>query len=40
MCLLNFAVENETLQNATQQNDRLLEEKLSQLEETLTGVTP
>ena len=35
MCLLNFAVEHLNLRHTTQQNDRLLEEKISQLEEIL-----
>lgn len=35
MCLLNFAVEHLNLRDTTQQNDRLLEEKISQLEEIL-----
>ena len=32
MCLLNFAVEYVSLQNATQNDNRLLEEKINQLE--------
>ena len=39
MCLLNFAVEHVNLQNTTQQNDRLLEEKLNELEQVLTGTS-
>lgn len=35
MCLLNFAVEYVNLQNATQYDNRLLEEKMNQLEEVL-----
>lgn len=37
MCLLNFAVEYVNLQDVTQQNDRLLEEKITELEEVLSG---
>ena len=39
MCLLNFAVEHVNLQNTTQQNDRLLEEKITELEEVLSGAS-
>jgi len=37
MCLLNFAVEHEKLQNTSQDNVRLLEEKMTELEKVLTG---
>ncbi len=37
MCLLNFAVEQMSAQATYNENDRLLEEKLQQLEETLSG---
>jgi cell division protein ZapA len=37
MCLLNFAVEHVTLQNTTQKNNLLLEEKMIQLEQVLSG---
>jgi cell division protein ZapA len=39
MCLLNFAVEYVNLQDVTQQNDRLLEEKITELEEVLSGAS-
>ena len=39
MCLLNFAVEHVNLQHYTQQNDRLLEEKITELEEVLSGAS-
>ena len=39
MCLLNFAVEHVNLQHNTQQNDRLLEEKILELEEVLSGAS-
>src|SRR5688572_29583996 len=39
MCLLNFVVEHVNLQDAAQQDDRLLEEKISQLEEVLSGAS-
>jgi len=39
MCLLNFAVEHVNLQNTTQQNDRLLEEKLNELEQVLNSTS-
>lgn len=39
MCLLNFAVEHVNLQHNTQQNDRLLEEKITELEEVLLGAS-
>ncbi len=39
MCLLNFAVEHVNLQHHTQQNDRLLEEKITELEEVLSGAS-
>ncbi len=39
MCLLNFAVEYVNLQDVTQQNDRLLEEKILKLEEVLSDVS-
>jgi hypothetical protein len=39
MCLLNFAVEHVNLQHHTQQNDRLLEEKITELEEVLSGTS-
>ena len=35
MCLLNFAVECVNLQNANRNDNRLLEEKINQLEEVL-----
>ena len=37
MCLLNFAVEHEKLQNNTEDSSRLLEEKMIELEKVLTG---
>ena len=37
MCLLNFAVEHVALQNTTQQQNRLLEEKITQLDQVLSG---
>ncbi len=37
MCLLNFAVEQMSAQTANNENDRLLEEKIQQLEELLSG---
>ena len=37
MCLLNFAVEHVNLQQSTQQNHRLLEEKITQLDQVLSG---
>ena len=37
MCLLNFAVEFENLQNASKDNSRLLEEKMIELEKVLSG---
>ncbi len=39
MCLLNFAVEYLNLQEVTQQNDRLLEEKITELEGALVGAS-
>ena len=39
MCLLNFAVEHVNLQHHTQQNDRLLEEKITELQEVLSGTS-
>ena len=39
MCLLNFAVEHVNLQESTQHNNRLLEEKIIQLEEVLSDVS-
>jgi len=39
MCLLNFAVEQENLQKELQQNDRLMEEKIIELEEVLSGAS-
>lgn len=39
MCLLNFAVEHLNLRDNTQQNDRLLEEKVTQLEAILLDST-
>ena len=37
MCLLNFAVEHVNLQDTAQQNDRLLEEKINELDKVLSG---
>ncbi len=37
MCLLNFAVEHEKLQRTSKENDRLLEEKMIELEKVLSG---
>jgi len=37
MCLLNFAVEHEKLQNTSRYNSRLLEDKMIELEKVLTG---
>src|ERR1043165_3417449 len=37
MCLLNFAVEHVALQDNAQQNDRLLEEKINELDKVLSG---
>jgi hypothetical protein len=37
MCLLNFAVEHEKLQSTSQDSTRLLEEKMIELEQVLTG---
>jgi hypothetical protein len=37
MCLLNFAVEHENLQNVSLENTRSLEEKMIELEKVLTG---
>ncbi|MDB5284859.1 MAG: cell division protein ZapA [Bacteroidota bacterium] len=37
MCLLNFAVEHENLQNAQEENNRLMDEKMTELEEVLSG---
>jgi len=37
MCLLNFAVEHEKLQNTSRDNSRLLEDKMIELEKVLTG---
>ncbi len=37
MCLLNFAVEYITLQNNTKQQNRLLEEKITQLDQVLNS---
>jgi cell division protein ZapA (FtsZ GTPase activity inhibitor) len=37
MCLLNFAVEHGKLQSTSQDNVRLLEEKMMELEKVLTG---
>lgn len=39
MCLLNLAVEHLNLQDATQLDNRFLEESLTQLEEVLAGGT-
>lgn len=39
MCLLNFAVENVNLRDNTQQNDRLLDEKITELEIVLSGLS-
>lgn len=39
MCLLNFAVEHVNLQWNTQKNDRLLDEKIKELEVVLSGVS-
>lgn len=39
MCLLNIAVELENLQRTLQEHDRLLEEKINELEDVLTGVS-
>jgi len=39
MCLLNLAVEQENLQAATLVNDSLLEEKITELEKVLTGIS-
>lgn len=39
MCLLNFAVENVTLRDKTQKNDRLLEEKITELEKVITDLS-
>src|SRR5438552_14741868 len=39
MCLLNFGVEYENLQRTLQQNDRLMEEKIAELEEVLSDGT-
>ena len=39
MCLLNFAVEHVNLQDATGHDNRLLEERIIQLEEVLADVT-
>jgi cell division protein ZapA (FtsZ GTPase activity inhibitor) len=39
MCLLNFAVEHVSLQDTSQQNNRLLEEKINELEEVLSGAS-
>ena len=37
MCLLDFAVEHKNLQSFTNDNSRLLEEKMKELEEVLSG---
>jgi len=37
MCLLNFAVEHENLQNSSKDNSLLLEEKMIELEKVLSG---
>src|ERR1700741_2993692 len=37
MCLLNFAVEYENLQRTLQQNNRLMEEKIAELEDAFSG---
>ena len=37
MCLLNFAVEHENLQHSSKDESRLLEEKMIQLENILSG---
>lgn len=37
MCLLNFAVESVNVQSLSQQDHRLLEEKINRLEEALSG---
>ena len=37
MCLLNFAVEHENLQQSSKDNSRLLEEKMMELEKVLSG---
>src|SRR4051812_8156779 len=39
MCLLNFAVENVSLKANTQQNNRILEEKMTELENVLSGIS-
>lgn len=39
MCLLNFAVEHVNSQEATQNDNRLLEEKITQLEEVLSDAS-
>jgi cell division protein ZapA len=39
MCLLNFAVEHENLHRNTLNNSRLLEEKITQLEEVLSDTS-
>jgi cell division protein ZapA len=39
MCLLNLAVEQENLQAAALANDSLLEEKITELEKVLTGIS-
>jgi len=39
MCLLNFAVEHVNFQDSTETDNRLLEEKIAQLEEVLSDVS-
>lgn len=39
MCLLNYAVEYANFQSSTQQNNRLLEEKITELEQVLTAAS-
>lgn len=39
MCLLNFVAEHVNLQDSAQQDNRLLEEKINQLEEVLSGAS-
>lgn len=39
MCLLNFAVEYVNLQDITQENSRLLEEKIQMLDDVLSDVS-
>jgi cell division protein ZapA len=39
MCLLNIAVEHQNLQHGSEENNRLLEEKITELEEVLSGAS-